>query len=53
MQQIASNSAEQSMLGAFRKAVDEHNNPMMPLLYNPDKAAGFAKVVFDLLKWAG
>jgi hypothetical protein len=37
MQQIANNSSEQAM----------------PLLSNADKAAGFAKVVFDLLKWAG
>jgi type I restriction enzyme R subunit len=60
MQQITSNSAEQAMLGDFSKAVDDaimdssdaHNNQMMQLLSNPDKAAGFAKVVFELLKLA-
>ncbi len=58
MKQIANNSAEQAMLGDFNKAVDgavmdssdAHKNQMMQLLSNPDKAAGFAKVVFDLLK---
>jgi type I restriction enzyme R subunit len=61
MQQIANNSTEQAMLGDFSKAVDDaimdsseaHNNQMMQLLSNPAKAAGFAKVVFDLLKLAG
>jgi type I restriction enzyme R subunit len=61
MKQIASNSTEQAMLGDFTKAVDDavmdssdaHNNQMMQLLSNPAKAAGFAKVVFDLLKLAG
>ncbi len=61
MKQIANNSTEQAMLGDFSKAVDDavmdsseaHNNQMMQLLSNPDKAAGFAKVVFDLLKLAG
>ncbi|MEY3287842.1 MAG: hypothetical protein RLZZ419_84 [Pseudomonadota bacterium] len=49
------------MLGDFGKAVDDaimdsseaHNNQMMQLLFNPDKAAGFAKVVFDLLTLTG
>jgi type I restriction enzyme R subunit len=58
MKQIANNSTEQAMLGDFSKAVDDavmdssdaHNNQMMQLLSNPAKAAGFAKVVFDLLK---
>ena len=61
MKQIANNSTEQAMLGDFIKAVDDavmdssdaHNNQMMQLLSNPAKAAGFAKVVFDLLKLAG
>lgn len=58
MKQIANNTSEQAMLGDFTKAVDDavmdssdaHKNQMMQLLSNPDKAAGFAKVVFDLLK---
>lgn len=58
MKQIANNSTEQAMLGDFIKAVDDavmdssesHQNQMMQLLSNPAKAAGFAKVVFDLLK---
>jgi type I restriction enzyme R subunit len=61
MKQIANNSNEQAMLGDFSKAVDDavmdssdaHNNQMMQLLSNPAKAAGFAKVVFDLLRLAG
>ncbi|SOD16908.1 type I restriction endonuclease subunit R [Nitrosomonas ureae] len=58
MKQIANNSPEQAMLGDFVKAVDDavidsseaHQNQMMQLLSDPAKAAGFAKVVFDLLK---
>jgi len=57
MRQLANNSAEQAMLGDFPKAVDDaildsnevHCNQMMQLLSDPKKAAGFAKVVFDLL----
>jgi type I restriction enzyme R subunit len=60
MNQIANNSAEQAMLGDFGKAVDDaiidsseaHQNQMMQLLSDPAKAAAFAKVVFDLLKFA-
>jgi type I restriction enzyme R subunit len=60
MKQIANNSTEQAMLGDFTKAVDDavmdsseaHQNQMMQLLSDPVKAAGFAKVVFDLLKLA-
>lgn len=60
MKQIANNSPEQAMLGDFIKAVDDavmdsseaHQNQMMQLLSDPAKAAGFAKVVFDLLKLA-
>jgi type I restriction enzyme R subunit len=61
MKQIANNTAEQAMLGDFHKAVDDavmdsseaHQNQMMQLLSNQEKASGFAKVVFDLLKLAG
>jgi len=60
MKQIENNSSEQAMLGDFGKAVDDavmdsseaHQDQMMQLLSNPDKAKGFAKVVFDLLKLA-
>lgn len=60
MKQISANSEEQAMLGDFSKAVDNavmesgeaHQNQMMQLLSDPVKAAGFAKVVFDLLKLA-
>lgn len=60
MKQIANNSPQQAMLGDFIKAVDDavmdsseaHQNQMMQLLSDPAKAAGFAKVVFDLLKLA-
>ena len=58
MKQIANNTAEQALLGDFNKAVDEaimdsgeaHNNQMMQLLSNPNKAKTFARLVFDLLK---
>jgi len=57
MSQIANNTPEQAMLGDFPKAIDDavmdsseaHQNQMMQLLSDPDKAAGFARVVFDLL----
>jgi len=60
MKQIANNSTEQAMLGDFSKAVDDavmdsgeaHQNQMLQLLSDPKKAAGFAKVVIDLLKLA-
>ena len=60
MQQLANNSAEQAMLGDFSKAVDDaildssdaHRNQMMQLLSDPKKAAGFAKIVFDILNTA-
>ena len=60
MKQIANNTAEQALLGDFNKAVDEaimdssdaHNNQMMQLLSNPNKAKTFARLVFDLLKVA-
>lgn len=58
MTQIANNTAEQAMLGDFPKAMDDailgsseaHKNQMMQLLSDPGKAAGFAKIVFDLLQ---
>lgn len=58
MKQIANNTAEQAMLGDFNKAVDDavmdssdaHQNQMMQLLSNPEKAEGFSRLVFDLLK---
>ncbi len=58
MMQIANNTPEQAMLGDFPKAIDDavmdsseaHQNQMMQLLADPAKAAGFARVVFDLLK---
>ena len=58
MKQIANNTSEQALLGDFHKAVDEaimdsgdaHNNQMMQLLSDPNKAKGFARLVFELLK---
>lgn len=60
MHQIANNNAEQAMLGDFPKAVDDavmdsseaHQNQMMQLLSDPNKAKDFARVVFDLLALA-
>lgn len=60
MSQIANNTAEQALLGDFMKAVDDavidsgeaHQNQMMQLLSDPSKAAGFAKLVFDLLNFS-
>jgi type I restriction enzyme R subunit len=57
MQQISENSAEQAMLGDFPKAMDDailgssdaHQNQMMQLLSDPAKAAGFAKLVFEMI----
>jgi type I restriction enzyme R subunit len=57
MRQLENNSAEQAMLGDFPKAIDDaildsgdaHRNQMMQLLADPKRAAGFAKVIFDLL----
>jgi type I restriction enzyme R subunit len=61
MSQIANNSPEQAMLGDFPKAIDDailgsheaHREQMMQLLSDPKKAAGFARVVFELLREAG
>lgn len=60
MHQIANNTAEQAMLGDFPKAVDDaimdsseaHQEQMMQLLSDPNKAKDFARVVFDLLALA-
>ena len=57
MEQIANNTPEQAMLGDFPKAIDDavmesgdaHQNLMTQLLSDPQKAAKFAKVVFELL----
>ncbi len=57
MSQIANNSPEQAMLGDFSKAIDDavidsseaHKNQMMQLLGDPAKAAGFAKLIFEML----
>lgn len=57
MQQIENNSPEQALLGDFSKAIDDaimdssaaHQNQMLQLLADPKKAAGFARIVFDLL----
>ena len=58
MKQIDNNTPEQAMLGDFPKALmdaimdsgEAHENQMMQLLSNPDKANGFSRLVFDLLK---
>jgi len=60
MKQLANNTPEQAMLGDFPKAIDDavmdsneaHQDQMMQLLSDPKKAAGFARVVFDLLRLA-
>jgi type I restriction enzyme R subunit len=60
MQQILNNTPEQAMLGDFPKALDDavmdsseaHRKQMMQYLSNPDIAKGFARVVFDLLKFS-
>jgi type I restriction enzyme R subunit len=61
MKQIANNNEEQAMLGDFPKAIDDaimdssdaHQNQMLQLLSDPDKAKNFARIVFDLLKLTG
>ena len=57
MRQISENSAEQAMLGDFPRAMDDaimsssaaNQNQMMQLLSDPNKAAGFAKLVFEMI----
>jgi type I restriction enzyme R subunit len=61
MQQISENTAEQAMLGDFSQAMDDaimgssnaHQNQMMQLLSDPTKAAGFAKLVFEMIAGHG
>jgi len=57
MSQLANNTADQAMLGGFKKAIDDavmdsgeaHQNQMMQILSNPEKSALFSRIVFDLL----
>jgi len=57
MAQIENNSAEQAMLGDFATALDDavmesseaHLNQMNQILGNPQIAAGFGQIVFDML----
>jgi type I restriction enzyme R subunit len=57
MQQIASNSREQAMLGDFPNAMDDaifesseaHKEQQMQLLSNPARAHQFGSVIFDML----
>jgi len=57
MKQIENNSAEQAMLGDFASALDDavmesgeaHQNQMNQVLGNKEVAAGFGRIVFDLL----
>ncbi len=57
MHQIKNNSPEQAMLGDFPKAIDDailessdaHQEQMMQLLSDPKRAAGFAKLIFEML----
>lgn len=57
MHQIANNSPEQALLGDFPGAIDDavmasseaHQNQMMQYLNSKELAAGFQRVVFDLL----
>lgn len=57
MDQIANNSAEQALLGDFASALDDavmnsadvHQNQMAQYLNNPELAAGFRRVIFDML----
>jgi len=58
MSQINNNTSEQALLGDFSKAIDDavmdssdaHQNQMMQVLSDPNRASAFARVVFDLLK---
>jgi len=57
MNQIANNSPEQALLGDFSEALDDavmsssevHQNQMAQYLNNPELAAKFQRVIFDLL----
>ena len=58
MSQVDNNSPEQAMLGDFQRAVDDaimdsgeaHQNQMLQLMSNPDRARDFSKLIFELLK---
>jgi type I restriction enzyme, R subunit len=60
MKQLANNTSEQALLADFTEAVDDavmdsgeaHNNQMMQLLSDSEKAKGFSRLVFDFLKLA-
>lgn len=57
MKQIENNSREQAMLGAFAGALDEavmessevHQNLMTQILNSPEVAAGFGRIVYDIV----
>ncbi len=61
MHQIMNNTPEQALLGDFPKAMDDavldsneaQRAMMMQYLSNPEVAKGFARVVFDLLRFQG
>jgi type I restriction enzyme R subunit len=61
MNQIANNTDEQAMLGDFPKALDDaildssdaHENQKLQLLSDPEKAKGFARLMFELQKMVG
>tara|TARA_R110001583_G_scaffold173897_2_gene328012 strand:- start:8006 stop:8164 length:159 start_codon:yes stop_codon:yes gene_type:complete len=38
-------------MNAIMDSSEAHENQMMQLLSNPDKASGFSMLVFDLLKF--
>ncbi|MGE4618450.1 MAG: hypothetical protein AAEJ04_01425, partial [Planctomycetota bacterium] len=58
MHQIANNSPEQALLGDFAAALDDavmdssevHQNQMTQYLNNKELAAGFQRVVFEMLR---
>ncbi|MBT3487376.1 MAG: type I restriction endonuclease subunit R [Desulfobacula sp.] len=58
MTQLANNTPEQAMLGDFPKALEDavmgssevHQNQMMQLLSDPSRFAGFARMMFDMVK---
>jgi type I restriction enzyme R subunit len=60
MHQIFNNTPDQAMLGDFPQALDDavmdsseaHQKQMLQYLSNPEVAKGFARVVFDLLKFS-
>lgn len=59
--QVANNSPEQAMLGDFKQAFydavmdssEAHQDQMMQLLANPDRAEAYSRVIFELLKSGG